>query len=116
MKFQDTFRKAAPLALALVLVSFAASYARTPEGYSFQIRNNTEHTITKVVVSEDGDNYAPFDIGDGIFPGAALDLFWDAETNGRSCRQYFRVFFDDESQSEAVRFDFCEQGLVLEFD
>jgi hypothetical protein len=116
MKSQGSFRKAALLAFALVLTSFVAGDARTPEGYSFKIHNNTEHTITQVLVSGDGDNYEPFDIGYGIVPGATADLFWDESTNDQGCRQYFRVFYDDDSQSEAVRFDFCEQGLVLEFD
>jgi hypothetical protein len=116
MKFQGRFRKAALLACALVLMSFTVSYARTPADYPFKIYNNTEHTITKIFVSEDGDNYAPFEIGYGIVPGATAALFWDESTNGASCRQYFRVVFDDGSQSEPVRFDFCENGLVLQFD
>ena len=116
MKFQGSFRKAALLAFALVLTSFAASYARTPEGYSFKLYNNTEQTITKVFVSEDADNYEPFDIGDGIVPGATGDFFWDESTNGQGCSRYFRVVFDDGSPSKAVKFDFCEQGLVLEFN
>lgn len=120
------------IALVLLLAMFSISYARSnsslvnvnyshklvtvKEDYSFKVYNNTKLTITKVLVSEDGKNYGYFDIGNGIGPGETGELTWDTSTNGESCHQYFKAEFANGEQSQAVKFDFCESGLVLEFD
>jgi hypothetical protein len=116
MRFHATYSKAALLAFALVLSSFAISYARSPQDYSFKIHNNTKHAIKKVLVSEDGKTWGQFDVGDGIPAGATEEMIWDKSTNGESCKQWFKAVFDNDEDSEAVKFDFCEKGLVLEFD
>jgi hypothetical protein len=116
MRFQVTFMKAALLTFALVLASFAMSYARASQDYSFKIHNNTKHAIKKVMVSEDGKTWGQFDIGDGIPAGATEEMVWDKATNGESCHQWFKAIFDNGEDSEAVKFDFCEKGLVLEFE
>jgi hypothetical protein len=116
MKLQGNFSKAALLALAFVLASFAVSYAGTSQDYSFKIHNNTKHTIKKVLVAEDGKRWGQFDIGDGIAPGEMEEMVWDKSTNGENCRQWFKAVFDNGEESEAVKFDFCEKGLVLEFE
>src|SRR5687768_7230782 len=112
MRFKGNFRTAAVLAFALVLASFAVSYARSSQDYSFKIRNNTKNAITKVMVSEDGKRWGEFDIGDGIPAGATEVMVWDNATNGESCKQWFKAVFANGEDSEAVKFDFCEKGLV----
>lgn len=116
MRFRGTFRKAALLSFALVLASFAVGYANTSQDYSFKIHNNTKHRITKVLVSEDGKKWGQFDVGDGIAAGDTEEMVWDKSTNGESCHQWFKAVFDNGEDSEAVKFDFCEKGLVLEFE
>jgi hypothetical protein len=103
------------LAAALLLLSFTAANAAEEE-YSFKVHNNTKHTIKKILASEDGESYGNFDIGKGIKPGATVELVWDASTNGESCHQYFKAVFDNGEESEATKFDFCEDDLTLEFD
>ncbi len=114
MKFQDRARRVVLLIFTLILMSVAAGHASAPEVYSFTIYNKTERVITKIFVSEDGDDYRLFDIGEGIVPSTTAELIWTESTNLKSCRQYIRAQFDDNSQSEAVKFDFCEPGVVLE--
>lgn len=116
MKSQGTFRKASLLAFALILMSFAVSHARTSPDYRFKIHNSTENTITKVLVSTDGKSYGQFDIGDGIAPGATEEMVWDKSTDNGACEWYFKAVFDNDEESQAVKFDFCEKNLVLEFD
>lgn len=116
MSFRVNFRTAALLAFALVLTSFTVNYARTSQDYSFKIHNNTKRTIKQVLVSEDGRTWGQFDIGDGIPAGTTEEMIWDKSTNGESCKQWFKAVFDNDEESEAVKFDFCEKGLVLEFD
>ena len=104
------------LVFALVLASFAVSYARTAEEYKFKVHNNTNHAITKILVSEDGKTYGNFDIGDGIASKATVELVWNESTNNEDCSQYFKAEFDNGEESKPVKFDFCEKGLVLEFE
>lgn len=116
MRFQVNFKKAVMLSFALVLTSFAVSYAGTLQDYTFKIHNNTKHAIKRVLVSEDGKKWGQFDIGDGIAAGETEEMVWDKSTNGESCHQWFKAVFDNGEDSEAVKFDFCEKGLVLEFE
>jgi hypothetical protein len=108
------FKKVALLAFALVLMSFTVSYAQDADSYTFKVHNKGSHTVTKLLVSENGKNYGYFNIGDGIDPGQTVTLVWDKSTNGESCHQYFKAVFDDGGESPAVKFDFCEENLVLE--
>jgi hypothetical protein len=116
MRFQRRFRKPAWLAFVFVLASFAVIQAHAPQDYSFKIHNNTKHAIQKVLVSEDGKKWGQFDVGDGIPAGQTEEMVWDKSTNGESCHQWFKAVFDNGEESEAVKFDFCEKGLVLEFE
>lgn len=106
-------KKITLLVVAFLFMSFAAV---ADDEYKFKVHNNTKQTIKKILVSEDGEEFGFFDIGKGIKPGATSELVWDTSTNGESCEQYFKAVFADDEESEAVKFDFCEEGLVLEFD
>src|SRR4051812_41221275 len=111
MRFKVNPGRVALLAFAVVLTSFAVSYARTSQDYTFKIHNNTKHAIKKVLVAEDGKKWGQFDVGDGIAAGDTEEMIWDKSTNGESCHQWFKAVFDNGEESEAVKFDFCEKGL-----
>src|SRR5436190_1668768 len=101
------------LAVALVLMSFAVGFARTPE-YTFKVHNKGKNKIVKLLVSEDGKEFKQFDIGEGIDPGETATLVWDKSTDNGACEWWFKAAFDDNEESKAVKFNFCEKNLVLE--
>ncbi len=83
--------------------------------YSFTVRNNTRTKMTKLLVSEDKKDWGFFDIGKGIAPGESEKLVWDSSTNNEGCDQYVKAAYDDGSESEEAKFNFCEADLELEF-
>ena len=103
------------LGLALVLMSATLSFAKSYE-YKFKVHNSTKQDIKKIQVSIDGKKWGFFDIGDGIKAGATEELIWDKSTDNEPCEQYFKAQFADGDWSDAVKFDFCEKGIVLEFN
>lgn len=115
MRVNSGFSKVLMLAVAVVLMSGTLSMARTPE-YKFKVHNNTKSAIKKLQVSEDGKKWGFFDIGGGIGAGQTVELVWDKSTDNGNCEQYFKVQFADGEWSDAVKFDFCEKDLVLEFN
>ena len=114
MRVYRNFAKLSMLVLAFALMS-TLGLAKTNE-YKFKVHNNTKQAIKKLQVSEDGKKWGDFDIGDGIAAGATDELVWDKSTDSENCQQYFKVQFADGDWSDAVKFDFCEKGLVLEFN
>ena len=114
MRVYRNFAKFSMLVLAFALMS-TLSLAKTNE-YKFKVHNNTKQAIKKLQVSQDGKKWGDFDIGDGIAAGATDELVWDKSTDSENCEQYFKVQFADGDWSDAVKFDFCEKGLVLEFN
>lgn len=107
------FFKTALLGACLAALLCGSAFAGS---YSFGVHNNSGSKITKILVSEDGKSWGFFDIGKGIASGATETLVWDASTAGEDCEQYFKAVFADGSESDPVVFDFCEKGLVLEFE
>jgi hypothetical protein len=103
------------LTLVCALLGLAAASLNASENHSFKVKNTTKNKITKLLVSEDGKTYGDFDIGKGIKPGQTVELVWDKSTDDENCEQYFKAVFDDGEESEAVKFDFCEDDLTLEF-
>lgn len=101
------------LAAAATLLVSASALA---DEYKFKVTNNTDTKITKILVSEDGEEYGFFNIGSGIQPGKTVTLVWDQSTNGESCEQYFKAVFANGEESEAQQFDFCEEEVALEFE
>ncbi|NDY57315.1 hypothetical protein G3N56_11235 [Desulfovibrio sulfodismutans] len=112
---QKTFFLFKSAMLCVICVMFLCSAAFS-SSYKFAVFNNSGSKITKILVSEDGKTWGFFDIGKGIAVGATETLVWDASSEGEDCEQYFKAVFADGSESEPVVFDFCEKGLVLEFD
>ena len=101
------------IAIALLL---AATTAFADDSVSFEVKNNTNQAIKKILVSEDGEEFGQFNIGKGIPAGATAKLVWDSSTDEESCTQFFKAVFANGEESEAVKFDFCEDELVLEFE
>ncbi len=116
MRVYSKFGKVAMLATALVLMSFTLSFAKPAADYKFKVHNNTKQDIKKIQVSQDGKKWGYFDIGNGIKAGATEELIWDKSTDSENCEQYFKAVFADGEESDAVKFDFCEKGLTLEFN
>jgi hypothetical protein len=113
---QKKFGRITLLTCALVLMSFAASYAHTHVSYTFKVHNKNKARIVKLMASEDGKAYANFDIGDGIDSGETATLQWDKSTDNGNCEWHFKAKFDDQEESEPATIDFCEKDLVLEFN
>ena len=117
MRTYGNVGKVATLAAVMVMLSFTLSFARTNAEYKFKVHNNTKVDIKKILVSQDGKTkWGEFDIGSGIKAGATEELVWDKSTDNEPCEQYFKAVFADRSESEPVKFDFCEKDLVLEFN
>jgi len=108
------FKKILLVGCALVLTTVLPPIARA-DGYSFKVKNTTKETITKILVSEDGEKYGYFDIGKGIKPGETMTLNWDKSTNGESCHQWFKAVWESGEEGKPVKFDFCDKDLELEF-
>ena len=116
MKLHIQLKRAALLACAILVMSFVPRAAVGGEGdYSFKVHNTTDELITKILVSEDGEKYGFFDIGSGIKPGESMTLVWDKATNGQSCHQWFKAVWENGKEGAPVQFNFCEQGLELNF-
>ena len=115
MRIYSNFGKVLMLAVALVLMSATFSIAKTND-YKFKVHNNTKQDIKKIQVSQDGKKWGYFDIGDGIKAGQTEELVWDKSTDNENCEQYFKAVFANGEESDAVKFDFCEKGLTLEFN
>jgi len=102
------------LALCLVAQVPFAAHAED-EQFSFKVQNNTDSMITELLVSEDGKTWGKFDLGGGVAPGAESTMAWDKSTNDQNCEQEVKAKYKDGSESDAKKFDFCEEGLELEF-
>jgi hypothetical protein len=85
------------------------------EEFSFTATNTTNSTVTEILVSEDKAEWGYFDIGSGIKPGSTSNLVWSQSTNNENCAQWVKATFADGSESEPAKFDFCENGLEIEF-
>jgi hypothetical protein len=83
--------------------------------YSFVAHNTTRVAIKQMLVSEDGESWGHFKIGKGIAPGKSATLVWDKSTNSSGCDWFVKAVFADGEEGEPVEFDFCEEGLELEF-
>jgi hypothetical protein len=115
MRIKIIFGTVLTVGLALVLSSASLAFAKSNE-YRFKVHNNTKQAIKKIHVSEDGKQWGQFDIGDGIAAGATDELVWDKSTDSSNCEWWFKAQFSDGEWSDAVKFNFCEKGLVLEFN
>jgi hypothetical protein len=97
-------------AVVLPRLTFAAD-----DDYSFILHNTTEEKITALMVSEDGEKWGKFDIGDGLKPGDSAKFVWDKSTHNQECEQFVKAEFDGGKESKPVKHDFCKEGLELGF-
>jgi hypothetical protein len=102
------------LATGLLFATMINAHAEESE-YSFKVHNNTKSTIKRLLVSENGKKWAEFDVGKGIAAGDSATLVWDSSTNNQECKQWVKAVFASGAEAKAVKFDFCEKGLELEF-
>lgn len=116
MKFQNHLKKVIVLSFAIILMSFSAGFAAGSNEYSFKVTNRTDTKIKKLLASEDGEKYGFFDIGAGLAAGKTMTLVWDKSTDESGCDWYFKAVYVDDSESEPVAFNFCEENLELVFD
>ena len=115
MRITNSLGKSLILGLAVVLMSGTLSFAKSFD-YRFKLHNNTRVKIVAVKVAEEGSKeWGDFDIGDGVAAGATEEMVWDKSTDNGKCNWWFKVKFANGEWSEAVKFDFCEKNLVIEF-
>ncbi|MDO8344528.1 MAG: hypothetical protein Q7T48_15105 [Cellvibrio sp.] len=101
---------------ALAALSVIGVHVQAAESeFSFTVHNSTKFAIKQILVSEDGKSWGEFDIGSGIAAGATESLVWDSSTNSEECSQSVKAVFSDGEESEPAKFDFCEEGLEIEF-
>jgi hypothetical protein len=114
MKFNGVRLGFVTIAFNIACSGLMSTVAHAAE-FSFTATNTTKSAITKVFVSEDKKDWGYFDIGSGIKPGATENLVWDQSTNSESCAQWVKASYADGSESEPAKFDFCENGLEIDF-
>ena len=105
--------RTAAIAFGFAAAAMAGS-AQAAE-YSFTATNTTDSAITKVFVSQDKKEWGYFDVGSGIKPGETSNLVWSQSTNNENCEQWVKASYADGSESEPAKFDFCEDGLEINF-
>jgi hypothetical protein len=104
------------LAAALMMATLSPSLVKALEDYKFKVHNNTAIAIKQILVSENGKKWGAFDIGKGIPAKATVELVWAESTNNAGCEWYFKAVWADGDESDPEQFDFCEKGLVIEFE
>lgn len=102
------------VALAMAGQGMIVTAAHADE-YSFTATNTTETAITGILVSQNKSDWGKFDIGSGIKPKETVKLIWNQSTNDQSCDQWTKATFADGSESEPAKFNFCEDGLEIDF-
>jgi hypothetical protein len=118
MRITNSLGKVLMLGLAVVLMSGTLSFAKSSTyDYKFKIHNNTRQKIVAIRVAEEGSKeWGDFDVADGIAAGATDEMVWDKTTDDSKCKWWFKAKFANGEWSEAVKFDFCEKDLVIEFN
>ena len=114
---KTSLMKTALLALAFIsaVILPRLAVAEDETEYSFVLHNTTQEKITALMVSEDGEKWGKFDIGDGLKAGDSAKFVWDKKTNSQACEQFVKAEFEDGKESQPVKHDFCKEGLELGF-
>ncbi len=115
MKISNCVGKSMIVISFLVGIFFINNVIAEESEFSFTVHNSTEVRIVELLVSEDKQDWGPFDIGSGIAPGAEVELVWDSSTNNESCHQYVKAVYADDSEADPAKFNFCEADLQLQF-
>lgn len=84
--------------------------------YRFTVHNNSDQDIVKIEVSEDGESWGPFNIGDGIPSEGSAELVWDESTDNSGCEWLFRATFEEGYVANSDTINFCEEGVEINFD
>lgn len=83
--------------------------------YTFKVHNGNVQKITGLLASEDGKKFSNFAIGAGIKVGETVTLNWDKSTNKSDCNWYIKAVYADKSVGEAVKFNFCDEDVLIDF-
>ncbi len=105
------------LATVIGTLSLVAKASPATAGqWYFWVKNNSDATIQKLLVSEDRRQWGYFDIGNGIAPGDEVKLNWDESTNNEGCNQWIKAQFSDGAESKPAKFNFCKDlDVPIEF-
>ena len=114
---KNLLKTTAVLACVLVLVTIPTRLARAEDDdqYTFEVHNVNKEKIVRLLASEDGKEYAKFDIGKGIEPGETVTLNWNKSTNNSNCEWFIKAVYADDTMSEPAEVDFCQEDLVIDF-
>ncbi|KYC39502.1 hypothetical protein WA1_32845 [Scytonema hofmannii PCC 7110] len=84
--------------------------------FTFTVTNQTGQAITELWASVDDEEWSQFTLSDeGIPSGETVTIAWAEYTNDSPCEWYISTVFEDESETEPVLFNFCEEpDLVIE--
>lgn len=112
------FHRSLLLATVIGTLSLVAKVSPAAAGqWYFWVKNSSDATIQKLLVSENRQNWGYFDIGDGIVPGDEVKLLWDESTNNQGCNQWIKAQFSDGSESKPAKFNFCKDlDTPIEFE
>lgn len=105
MKLHRTLLWAAVIGSASLMAQVSPASA---EQWYFWVKNSSDATIQKLMVSQDKKEWGNFDVGDGIAPGAEVKMVWDESTNNEACSQWIKAKFSDGSESAPSKMNFCK--------
>ena len=114
---KNLLKTTAVLACVLALLTTPARLVRAEDDdqYTFEVHNVNKEKIVRLLASEDGKEYAKFDIGQGIEPGETVTLNWNKSINNSNCEWFIKAVYADDTLSEPAEVDFCQEDLVIDF-
>jgi hypothetical protein len=81
--------------------------------FTFTVTNESEQAITELWVSPDNEEWMSFELsGEGIPSGETTTIAWAEHTNDSACEWYISAVFEDESETDAFLFNFCEEPAL----
>src|SRR5438132_7564830 len=112
MKYINSFKQLAMLAAIMAVIGLSIGRASARVDHHVQVRNNSNKKIIKILASTDGENYAGFNIENGIKPGQMVEISWN-KSNGQ-CEWYLKAVYADNSKSAPAHFDLCQNDAILD--
>lgn len=96
----------------LLSLALNSSILATSLDRRVQVRNGSEKKITKVLVSSDGETFAPAELpSSGIKPGQTKQVGWERDPS--VCQWHVKAQYADRSESAAVRVDACSNDTTV---
>src|SRR5438874_13705965 len=82
MRYINSFKRLAMLAAIMAMIGLSIGQASARVDHHVQVRNNSNKKIIKILASTDGENYAGFNIENGLKPGQMVEISWN-KSNGQ---------------------------------